>query len=153
MDKNGDGIISYNEFERALTSINDLNLKSKYIKQMFNELNISDSKGIKFNDLLNALVHDYLVAADERLYDAFRQLDDDDDGKITTEQLKQKLREMDPLGEWDRAVDIIKKQTLDKNGVIDYEEFLLYLHPNFEETPVWLPKVFKKMDSIRYHNK
>ena len=32
--------------------------------------------------------------------------------------------------------------------MIDYEEFLLNLHPNFEETPEWLPKVFKGMKSL-----
>merc|ERR1712013_851636 len=84
----------------------------------------------------------YLVAADERLYAAFRELDDDDDGKITTEQLKAKLKENGPMGEWDRALKIIEENALDSDGVIDYEEFLLNLHPNFEETPEWLPKVF-----------
>merc|ERR1712113_1094101 len=113
-----------------------------------NDQSEDKKKGIKFADLLNALVHDYLVAADERLYAAFRALDDDDDGKITTEQLKAKLKENDPLGEWDRAIEIINQSTLDNVGVIDYEEFLLNLHPNFEESPEWLPGVFKKMASL-----
>ena len=29
-----------------------------------------------------------------------------------------------------------------------YEEFLLNLHPNFEETPEWMPDLFRKMPSI-----
>ena len=73
----------------------------------------------RFNDLLNALVYDYLVACDERLYDAFRKLDDDNDGKITTEQLKGKLKQIDPLGEWDKAIEIIEEQSLEHDGVID----------------------------------
>merc|ERR1712083_650696 len=88
------------------------------------------------------------VACDERLYAAFRALDDDDDGKITTEQLKAKLKENDPLGEWDRAIEIINESTLESDGVIDYEEFLLNLHPNFEESPEWLPNAFTKMKSM-----
>merc|ERR1712176_1080474 len=109
--------------------------------------------GIQFSDLLNALVYDYLIACDERLYDAFRKLDDDNDGKITTKELKQKLKEIDPLGEWDQAIKLIEEQSFDQNGVIDYEEFLLNLHPNFEETPEWMPDLFRQMSSVSFGNK
>merc|ERR1712173_374 len=149
MDTDGDGIVSYEEFESAVSEADGVNIEKKHIQQIFENVNTS-KKGIRFSDLLNALVHDYLVSCDERLYAAFRELDDDDDGKITTAQLKEKLREYDPLGEWDRALEIINKQTLDQNGVIDYEEFLLNLHPNFnEETPQWLPSVFSQMKSLK----
>merc|ERR1712130_246083 len=149
MDTDGDGIVSYQEFEAAVANVKEINIEKKYIEQIFENVN-SDQKarGIKFADLLNALVHDYLVACDERLYAAFRALDDDDDGKITTKELKAKLKENDPLGEWDRAIQIIEESTLDNDGVIDYEEFLLNLHPNFEESPEWLPGAFKKMTSL-----
>merc|ERR1712244_200224 len=143
------GIVSYQEFENAVSNVKEINIEKKYIEQIFENVNTDQKqRGIKFADLLNALVHDYLVSCDERLYAAFRELDDDDDGKITTEQLKQKLAEYDPLGEWDRAIEIINQQTLDADGVIDYEEFLLNLHPNFEEAPHWLPDVMKKMKSL-----
>ena len=81
--------------------------------------------GIKFSDLLNALVYDYLISCDERLYDAFRKLDDDNDGKITTKQLKEKLKVLDPLGEWDNAMKIIEEQSFDQNGVIDVKLFAI----------------------------
>ena len=150
MDTDGDGIVSYSEFEAAVANAPSINIEKKYIEQIFENVNSDQKKrGIKFADLLNALVHDYLVACDERLYAAFRALDDDDDGKITTEQLKAKLKENDPLGEWDRALQIIEDSTLDSDGVIDYEEFLLNLHPNFEEAPEWLPNAFHKMKSLK----
>merc|ERR1719361_599212 len=152
MDTDGDGIVSYQDFEAAVANVKEINIEKKYIEQIFENVNSDQSedkkKGIKFADLLNALVHDYLVACDERLYAAFRALDDDDDGKITTEQLKAKLKENDPLGEWDRAIEIINESTLESDGVIDYEEFLLNLHPNFEESPEWLPNAFTKMKSM-----
>merc|ERR1712228_1063446 len=106
--------------------------------------------GIQFSDLLNALVYDYLISCDERLYDAFRKLDDDNDGKITTKELKEKLKVLDPLGEWDNAIKLIEEQSFDQNGVIDYEEFLLNLHPNFEETPEWMPDLFRQMSSVSF---
>jgi len=71
------------------------------------------------------------------------------DGKITTKELKDKLQQIDPLGEWDKAIAIIEEQSLEQDGVIDYEEFLMNLHPNFEEQAEWIPDMFKKMPSIR----
>jgi len=107
------------------------------------------STGIKFSDLLNALVYDYLIACDERLYDAFRKLDDDNNGYITAEELKKKLKQIDPLGEFERAIEIID-QNMTNDGLIDYETFLLNLHPNFNETPEWMPDVMKKMKSVAF---
>jgi len=114
---------------------------------------LSMEMGIKFSDLLNALVYDYLIACDERLYDAFRKLDDDNDGFITANELKAKLKQIDPLGEWDRAIKIIDDSMTQNNGLIDYEEFLLNLHPKYNETPEWMPDVMKKMQSVAFIDK
>jgi len=169
-DKDGNGVLSFDEFQSAIDSIKDLNLEKKHLLAIYEQLkasqpqpqkDVDDGKeqdsdqgqnqeiGIRFNDLLNALVYDYLVACDERLYDAFRKLDDDNDGKITTEELKGKLKQIDPLGEWDKAIEIIESEGLQKDGVIDYEEFLMNLHPNFEEQAEWIPSLFKQMSSLR----
>eukprot|EP01083_Nonionella_stella_P218038 782230_1 len=167
-DTNNDGILSFSEFEQAIKSIKDINIDNKHLETIYKQLTASQHLwhhndpnknnqqapiGIQFSDLLNALVYDYLIACDERLYDAFRKLDDDNDGKITTKELKQKLREIDPLGEWDMAIKLIEEQSFDQNGVIDYEEFLLNLHPNFEETPEWMPDLFRKMSSVQFGDK
>ena len=133
-DKNNDGILSYNEFECALNEIKEINIDKKHIRSIYNQLSNENNNnelsvnGIQFSDLLNALVYDYLIACDERLYDAFRKLDDDNDGKITTKQLKQKLKEIDPLGEWDRAIQIIEEQSFDKNII---NNIYLYININF----------------------
>ena len=92
---------------------------------------------------------DYLVACDEKWYQACRDLDED--GQITTEQLKEVIKGYDPMGELNRACEIImimKESTLDQNDRIAYEEFLLNMHPNFEETQDWIPNTFKKMKSM-----
>jgi len=41
------------------------------------------SVGLKFNDFLDPIVHEFLIACDERLYAAFRELDSDDSGFIS----------------------------------------------------------------------
>ena len=87
--------------------------------------------------MVNAAVHDYLIASDQRLYEAFRDLDDDEDGKIKTAELKKKIKEMDVYGKADELIKIIDSVDLDQDGTIDYEEFLRALHPDFNETPKW----------------
>jgi calcium-dependent protein kinase len=143
LDKDGDGVISYDEFMAAMASPElDLPLTEKQISAMFGELDMREMDGLRFDDLLTAAVHDYLIACDERMYKAFTDLDEDGDGFITTDQLKESLKKMDPLGEWDKAMEVIEAQSLDDSGRICYEEFLLALHPNFEETPDWVPTLY-----------
>ena len=47
-----------------------MDLKKSQIKEMFSEMHVTNVGKIGFNELLNAAVHDYLVAGDERLYQA-----------------------------------------------------------------------------------
>merc|ERR1719384_1461795 len=107
------------------------------IQQMFNGLDTANGGEIEFANLLNAAVHDYLVASDVRLYKAFRELDENESGKIQTEVLKKKIRELNPYGNVDMILQIIDDVDLDNDGTIDYEEFLRALHPEFNETPNW----------------
>merc|ERR1712241_1355616 len=101
----------------------DMNLNEDDIKKMFQELDVAKIGEINFEALVNAAVHDYLIASDQRLYEAFRDLDDDEDGKIKTEQLKAKIKQMDLYGKADELLKIIDAVDLDKDGTIDYEEF------------------------------
>jgi len=137
LDKDGNGKISYTEFEQGMLQCTDLKLSKHKIQQMFKELDVSDIGEIAFDQLLNAAVHDYLVASDVRLYEAFRDLDKNESGKIQTAELKQKIRELNPYDNVDMLLQIIDDVDLDNDGTIDYEEFLKALHPDFSETPNW----------------
>merc|ERR1712204_153367 len=105
--------------------------------KMFEAMDVAKLGEIDFSALVNAAVHDYLIASDQRLYEAFRDLDDDEDGKIKTSELKEKLRQMDVYGKADEMIQIIESVDKDKDGTIDYEEFLRAVHPDFNETPKW----------------
>jgi len=137
LDKDGNGKISYEEFEEGMLQCSDLKLDKAKIQKMFKELDVTNVGEIEFGNLLNAAVHDYLVASDVRLYKAFRDLDENESGKIQTAVLKQKIRELNPYGNVDMILQIIDDVDLDNDGTIDYEEFLRALHPDFNETPNW----------------
>ena len=123
-----------------------IKFETEYVQQI--SADMPKKRGIRFRDLLNGLIHEYLVACDARWYQAFRDLDMDDDGRISTEDLKQIMKGNDPLGEFVRANEIIQELSLDEDGDIDYEDFLWNLHPNFENTPGWIPSVFQRMKSM-----
>jgi len=137
LDTDNSGTLDYEEFKNGMLKSKDLNLKEDDIKKMFEALDVSKMGQIDFNSLVNAAVHDYLIASDQRLYEAFRDLDDDEDGKIKTDQMKAKIKQMDIYGNADKLIEIIDSVDLDKDGTIDYEEFLRALHPDFNETPKW----------------
>ena len=137
LDKNNDGVISYQEFEAGMLSSGiDKNKTAK----MFKELAIGNEQGINFKSLLNAAVHDYLVESDVRLYEAFRELDVTDCGHINTNVLKNAIRKLGMYDEEqiDFVLQIIDDVDLDDDGTIDYEEFLRALHPDFNEAPNWI---------------
>jgi len=137
MDTDNNGTLDYEEFKAGMLKSKDLNLGEADIKKMFEAMDVAKLGEIDFSALVNAAVHDYLIASDQRLYEAFRDLDDDEDGKIKTSELKEKLRKMDVYGKADELISIIDSVDLDKDGTIDYEEFLRALHPDFNETPKW----------------
>jgi calcium-dependent protein kinase len=146
LDKDGNGKISYEEFEEGMLK-SDLKLDVDKIKTMFKELDVTQAGEIEFENLLNAAVHDYLVASDVRLYRAFRDLDENESGKIETHVLKKKIRDINPYGNVDMILQIIDDVDLDNDGTIDYEEFLRALHPDFNETPNWFWKDENKNDA------
>merc|ERR1719150_2668986 len=153
LDVDGSGTIDYQEFKNGMMASKDLNLGEEDIKKMFQELDVGKIGEINFEALVNAAVHDYLIASDQRLYEAFRDLDDDEDGKIKTEQLKAKIKQMDLYGKADELLKIIDAVDLDKDGTIDYEEFLRALHPDFNETPKWFWGAQKDLMKIKKINK
>lgn len=80
LDKDKNGKISFEEFKAGMLKAKDLNLDEDRIKTMFEEMDVSHAGEIEFGNLLNAAVHDYLIASDVRLYKAFRDLDENETG-------------------------------------------------------------------------
>eukprot|EP01084_Bolivina_argentea_P218331 370528_1 len=138
-DENGTGKISYAIFEDVLLKLSDLNWNRGKLNSMFQELDKYNEPQIEYKSLLNAIVHDYLVTTDQMLYKSFRDLDENETGKIKSVILKKKMRDLNMYGvsNTDRILQIIDDVHLDGDGWIDYEQFLRACHPDFNETPNW----------------
>merc|ERR1719334_1434469 len=156
LDTNKDGSISMKEFKEGMINTFHTALSEEQLEAIFRNVDIDDNRTITFDELLTITAHRMLVDEDERLFQAFQELDEDGDGLISKDELENALNEWEVLlrGEIDEEEDELsprKKRThtrestitlqrfqsafghADKNGdgQIDYEEFLRILHPDF----------------------
>eukprot|EP01084_Bolivina_argentea_P189158 325383_1 len=137
MDKEGNNNITYAQFEQVLMKYNELKLDTLTLQKSFKQINIENMGIFDFKNLLNAMIHDYLVRSEIWLYAAFRDMDCNESGKITTVSLKKKLCEMNTYDNFHILLQIIDDFDLDNDGRIDYECFLRILHADFNEIPNW----------------
>ncbi|ETO10988.1 calmodulin-dependent protein kinase, partial [Reticulomyxa filosa] len=79
----------------------------------------------------------HLLAQDERLFQAFLDLDKDSSGTLTKEELKDAMVRLNPTlkdSAHQRQISVaFASADRNQDGVIDYEEFLRVLHPQFKE--------------------
>ena len=59
------------------------------MEEMFASCDINGDHVIKYKELVTALTHEHIRANDERLHEAFSELDVDDDGTISPKDLTQ----------------------------------------------------------------
>ena len=98
---------------------------------------IDDKSEILYDDLINVATNDYIIDRDENLYSTLRELDKDDDGLISTKELKAHFAQSETYGRVKDIEKIIEESKLDDNGKIDYELFLKTLHPSYDNKPKW----------------
>lgn len=146
-DANGDGELTLDEFKAAMKKY-EHGYRDDQVEAMFASLDWEETEAISFEHLQTAFSYQRLVAVDERLWDAFSTLDIDGDGRITLRDIHEVFLAVDP----DRNLGIFEDEFVenvrhiigeaiahadgDGDETIDYEEFLLSLHPQFNEAPV-----------------
>eukprot|EP01083_Nonionella_stella_P147990 467798_1 len=138
-DDADDGRIAFKQFEEVLLESNILNLDELQIKNAFKNLDQTKVTKINYKCLIDELIHDYMVNTDQRLYEAFRALDEDEDGKIKMEQLMDVMKQLNIYGKHQQILNCISIEfaAIVYDGSVDYEEFLRLLHPSFTEVPTW----------------
>ncbi|ETO09647.1 hypothetical protein RFI_27729, partial [Reticulomyxa filosa] len=134
LDENHDGVITLEEFKKGMKE-RDKRLTEAQIEKMFQNIDIDDSRGITLDELLTACANRALIAQDERLFRAFVDLDKDENGTLSKQELKDALIRIDPSFKDDQDLLSNAFTSADRNGdgKIDYEEFLRILHPEFRE--------------------
>merc|ERR1719410_2672240 len=97
LDENNDGAISLKEFKDGMMNKFNTELSDEQLEQIFANVDVDDNRAITFKELLTITAHRMLVDEDERLFQAFQELDNDGDGLISKDELETALNEWEDL--------------------------------------------------------
>jgi calmodulin len=131
-DKDKDGRITGVELKTVMQSLGQQPTDAE-IADMINEVDVDGNGTIEFSEFI-AMMEKKLSALDpqtvnDEMYQAFKVFDKDGNGFICREELKEAMQN---LGEQlcDNDIDeMIAEADLDKNGLIDYQEFICMMAP------------------------
>lgn len=120
IDTNGDGSISIDEMHNAVEAGKWPAADAATIERLFDMADLDKNGVLDIDEIMSTLVHMKLVAKEERLWDAFQQIDSDGNGYLSPDELVHVLQ----LEHVDVAHEMIEKMDTDKDGRIKYDEFL-----------------------------
>ena len=124
-DNDNDGQINYNEFEQGLLRLKSQQIKPEEINSYFSSIDTDKNGKIDYTEFIAACMQKKVFLTEERLYEAFTTLDTDHNGKITKDELMNVLKLQSSDDEFIK--DLMKKADKNKDGVIDYKEFLEFM--------------------------
>ena len=123
-DKDKDGYITAKELGDLIRNLGQ-NPTEAEIQNMINEVDINNNGAIDFKEFLDIMLKKLKDSeSEEELIEAFKIFDKDGNGLIGSEEL---LNVMLTLGEdsnKEEIEDLINEVDLDRDGLINYEEFL-----------------------------
>lgn len=120
LDQNGDGTISRNELQSASTPL----LSDIEVKSILSELDSNHDGRISYSEFLRAARDQRKTLSRRNLEQAFRSIDQDQDGVLSVEELKQALPSLWSDEQWAK---LIAEADNDRDGVIDIKEFTTLL--------------------------
>ena len=121
-DKNKDGQISYDEFEKGLLKLNSQDIKPEEIKSYFTSIDTDKNGKIDYTEFIAATLQKNIFLKEERLFEAFSMLDIDHNGKITKDELMNVLKLESNSDKY--ISELIKLADKNGDGAIDYKELL-----------------------------
>lgn len=86
IDKDGDGEISIDEFRAAVTALGKKTPEE--IEQVFKEIDVDKSGKINYTEFIAATMNQSVYLKEEKLFQAFKMFDKNNDGFISAEEVK-----------------------------------------------------------------
>ena len=130
-DSNNTGQISREEFIDGMKNVYKSDLKKVQLVEMFENLDIDGTEYLTIDVFIIIAVYYKLVSEDERLYNLFKQLDSNDDGRITKSNVSSVLiRNKTAFSK--RAQEFLEND-FSESTMVNLEEFLRLMHPGFEQ--------------------
>ena len=124
LDKDNDGQISLEEFKDGLKQLPNVKISDEKMVEYFDSIDTDKSGKIDYTEFIAATLSKKNDLQKEKLKGAFSMLDKNNDGKISKEEIKGILR----LESKDQIItDLMAKVDTNKDGEIDYKDFLDFM--------------------------
>ncbi|EOA20568.1 hypothetical protein CARUB_v10000880mg [Capsella rubella] len=125
MDTDNSGSITYEELKTGLNR-HGSRLSETEAKQLIEAADVDGNGTIDYIEFIAATMQRHKLERDEILHRAFQDLDKDNSGYITKEELEIAMKERG-MGDEANAKEIISEIDKNYDGKIDYEEFCTML--------------------------
>ena len=119
IDVDNDGKLSLEEMKKAIDMSGEP--KIEFNEEIFKSIDTDNSGNIEYTEFISACIEKKLYLNEEKLIDAFKLFDSDKSGKISRAEIEKILHSSKQSKEID---DIMAKHDTNKDGEIDFEEFL-----------------------------
>lgn len=127
MDKDGNGTISVDEFRHAFQKLKK-NVDDESIEEMMKLADVDGDGNLSYSELVLTAVQRKILSKEERLWEAFCKFDRDGDGTITSHEIANVVGTT-----VEKAVEMIADVDKNKDGVVDYDEFVQMMIKKEEE--------------------
>ncbi|MFO0515421.1 MAG: protein kinase family protein [bacterium] len=117
-DKNGDGVLSYDEFGEGYTRMYGKGLTGMELNKLIEQIDKDKSGKIEYEEFLSATIEHSKVINDQNLKAAFNKFDADGSGKLSIDELTGLVG-----NDADLVLELINKVDKNNDGEIDFEEF------------------------------
>lgn len=126
-DKSGTGVISSRELGNLMKSLGQTPTEAE-LRDLVNEIDINGDGEIDFGEFVSLMArqvsdHD----AEEELREAFKIFDRNEDGFISASELRLVMTNLGEKLTDEEIDDMIREADFDKDGVINYEEFVFMI--------------------------
>nr|XP_043633422.1 calcium-dependent protein kinase 29-like [Erigeron canadensis] len=139
MDTDGNGSITYDELKTGLTKLGS-RLSEAEIQQLMEAADVDKDGTIDYIEFITATMHRHKLDREENLYKAFRFFDKDDSGYITRDELKHSMTQYG-MGDEATIDEVLDDVDTDKDGKINYEEFVAMMRKGTVEPVLKRPRV------------
>ena len=136
MDEEKKGFITFEDFRKYIISeyeMDDLTENEEELRKSFQSVDIDHNNKIDYTEFLACNLTKEIFLKEEKLKEAFLAFDINDNGAIKKEDIIRTLK-LDNLPDKNKiAVSIIEENDFDKDGKINFADFLKIMHNNEDE--------------------
>ncbi|XWS14422.1 hypothetical protein CRYUN_Cryun35bG0008200 [Craigia yunnanensis] len=131
IDTDGSGTITLEELRDGLARLGS-KLSETEIKQLMDAADVDNSGTIDYIEFITATMHRHRLEREDNINKAFQFFDKDSSGFITRDELRQAMTEYG-MGDEATIDEIIEDVDTDKDGRINYEEFVAMMKRGTQE--------------------